>query len=38
MKEKQTFSLASDTDVEKNLFVNVKLKLLMNKFYFFSDS
>ena len=30
-KQKQTFSLASYSDIEKNLFLNVKLKLLRNK-------
>ena len=34
MKQKQTFSLVSDTDVEKTCFLTVKLKLLMNSFNF----
>ena len=33
IKYKQTFSLVSDTDVEKTCFLKGKLKLLMNNFY-----
>ena len=33
MKQKQTFLLVSDIDVEKTVFLNVKLNLFMNNFY-----
>ena len=33
MKWKQTFSIVSDIDVEKNSFLNVKLYLFQNYFY-----
>ena len=35
MKQKRTFSLVSNTDVKKNLFFNVKLKLPTNIFFIF---